>query len=68
MGKRKTYVLADVCNAIALLRPGAQFRLDCNHITFFDDPRPIPTWDEVMEVMQKINDFEDTIPCIELEE
>jgi hypothetical protein len=64
---KKTYVLTGVGTAISLLRPGAQFCLENTNFIEWNDPRPAPTWEEIMETLTKIREFEDTIPSIELE-
>lgn len=63
---RKTYVITGADTAISLLRPGASYQLSGPNFTIWDDPRPIPSWDEIEETMYKIKSFEDSIPCIDL--
>lgn len=61
---KKIYAITGVNTAISLLRPGAQFCLSNTEFIEWNDPRPAPTWDEIMETVVKIKDFEDTIPSI----
>lgn len=63
---RTTYVITGVNTAISLLRPGAQFCLSNKDFIEWNDPRPAPSWEEIMETVKKIKEFEDNIPCIEL--
>lgn len=65
--KRKTYVLSDVATAISLLRPGAQWRLGNTSFSEWNDPRPAPEWEEILETIKKIQKFEESIECIEPE-
>jgi hypothetical protein len=65
---RTTYTLFCLHNAISLLRPGALYTLNNTEFVEWNDPRPIPTWEEISETLQKIKDFEDGIECIELEQ
>lgn len=64
---KKTYALVGVNTAIFLLRPGAQFCLSNTEFIEWNDSRPAPTWDEIMETVLKIKEFEDTIPSIDLD-
>lgn len=63
---KKTYVLMGVHTAISLLRPQAKYCLSNTEFIEWDDPRPMPTWDEISETLKRIKDFEDTISSIEL--
>lgn len=47
-----------------LLRPGAKWEISNTMITRWEDPRPCPTWEELMETMEKIKSFEDSINTI----
>lgn len=47
-----------------LLRPGAKWEISNTMITRWEDPRPCPTWEELMETMEKIKAFEDSINTI----
>jgi hypothetical protein len=51
-----------------LLRPGAKWEISNTMFTRWDDPRPCPTWEELMETMEKIKAFEDSINTIWLPE
>ena len=47
-----------------LLRPGAKWEISNRIITRWDDPRPIPSWEEIDATMEKIKAFEDSINTI----
>ena len=64
----KTYLLLGVDTAMHLLRPGAKWEISDTVFTRWDDSRPCPTWDEVVETIQKIKAFEDTIDTVWLPE
>jgi hypothetical protein len=64
----KTYRLYGVDIAIALLRPNARYQISNNTFSQWDDPRPCPSWDEVVDTLEKIKAFEDSINTIYLEE
>lgn len=64
---RKTYVITSFETAIALLRPGAMYQLSGANFSQWNDPRPMPSLQEIQDTMYKIKEFEDRIPCIELE-
>ena len=51
-----------------LLRPGAKWEISNTMITRWEDPRPCPTWEELMDTMEKIKAFEDSINTIYTEE
>ena len=65
---RSTYTLLCVHNAISLLRPGALYALSNTEFIGWNDPRPVPTWEEISETLKKLKEFEDSIECIELTE
>jgi hypothetical protein len=50
-------------SALALLRPGAKWKLDHGKL-IWEDPRPMPTLDEISNVINKIRDFEESIDYI----
>jgi hypothetical protein len=54
--------------AMQLLRPGAKWEISGTTFTRWDDPRPCPSWEEVQWVMDKIREFEDSIPTVWLPE
>ena len=54
--------------AMNLLRPGAKWEISNTVFTRWEDPRPCPSWDEVVWVMDKIREFEDSIPTVWLPE
>ena len=62
--QEKIYRLYGVNTAMHLLRPGAKWEISNTSFTRWEDDRPQPTWKEVEETMQKIKDFEDSIPTI----
>jgi hypothetical protein len=65
----KTYQLLGVDTAIHLLRPGAKWEWTGGlGFTRWDDPRPQPSVEEVMETIEKIKAFEDSINTILLPE
>lgn len=61
---KKTYMLYGIDTAMHLLRPGAKWEISNTMFTRWDDPRPCPTMEEVMETMEKIKAFEDSINTI----
>jgi hypothetical protein len=64
----KIYRLYGIDTAMHLLRPGAKWEISNSVITKWDDPRPQPSMEEVREVMDKIQAFEDSINTIWLPE
>jgi hypothetical protein len=65
----KTYQLLGIDTAIYLLRPGAKWEWTGGlGFTRWDDPRPQPTVEEVMDTIEKIKAFEDGINTILLPE
>lgn len=60
----KIYLLYGIDTAMHLLRPGAKWEISNTEITRWDDPRPCPTWEELVETMEKIKAFEDSINTI----
>ena len=61
---QKIYQLYGIDTAMHLLRPGAKWEISNTMITRWEDPRPCPTWEELMETMEKIKAFEDSINTI----
>lgn len=61
---KKTYMLYGIDTAMHLLRPGAKWEISNTMFTRWEDPRPCPTMEEVMETMEKIKAFEDSIKTI----
>jgi len=47
-----------------LLRPNSKWEISNRTITRWDDDRPCPTWAEIDATMEKIKEFEDSIPTI----
>ena len=64
----KIYQLYGIDSAMHLLRPGAKWEISNSHFTRWEDPRPCPTWQEVLDTMEKIKVFEDSINTIWLPE
>lgn len=65
----KTYQLMGIDTAVHLLRPGAKWEWTGGvGFTRWDDPRPKPSVEEVMETIEKIKAFEDSINTILLPE
>ena len=64
----KIYRLWGIDVAMNLLRPNAKWEISNNMFTRWDDPRPCPSIEEVYWVMDKIKEFEDSIPTIWLPE
>ena len=68
MSDTKIYQLYGIDTAMHLLRPGAKWEISNTMFTRWEDPRPCPSWDEVVWVMDKIREFEDSIPTVWLPE
>jgi hypothetical protein len=66
--KLKTYQLVGIDVAMHLLRPGAKWEITNSYFSRWDDPRPCPSWQEVMDTVEKIKAFEDSINTILLPE
>jgi len=64
----KLYQLYGIDTAMHLLRPGAKWEISNTMFTRWEDPRPCPTMEEVIETMEKIKAFEDGINTIWTEE
>jgi hypothetical protein len=61
----KTYQLMGIDTAMHLLRPGAKWEWTGGlGFTRWDDPRPKPSVEEVMETIEKIKAFEDSINTV----
>jgi hypothetical protein len=65
---KKIYRFYGVDVAMQMLRPGAKWEINNNVFTRWDDPRPCPSMEEVNWVMEKIKEFEESIPTIWLPE
>jgi len=62
-------MIMGIDTAVHLLRPGAKWEWTGGvGFTRWDDPRPKPSVEEVMETIEKIRAFEDTINTILLPE
>ena len=68
MSQTKIYRLFGINTAMELLRPGAKWEISNRMITRWDDPRPIPSWEEIDATMEKIKAFEESINTIWLPE
>ena len=64
----KLYQLYGIDTAMHLLRPGAKWEISNTTFTRWEDPRPCPTMEEVLETMEKIKAFEDSINTVWTEE
>lgn len=64
----KLYRLYGIDMAMQLLRPDAKWEISNNVFTRWEDPRPCPSIEEVYWVMDKIREFEDSIPTVWLPE
>jgi len=65
----KAYQLVGIDVAMHLLRPGAKWEITGGiGFTQWDDPRPQPSMQEVMETVEKIKAFEESINTILLPE
>jgi hypothetical protein len=65
----KAYQLMGIDTAMHLLRPGAKWEITGGvGFTRWEDPRPQPSMEEVMETIEKIKAFEDSINTILLPE
>lgn len=66
--ENKIYRFYGIDSAMHLLRPGAKWEISNSHFSRWEDPRPCPTWQEVMDTMEKIKAFEDSIDTVWLPE
>jgi hypothetical protein len=66
--ENKIYQLYGIDTAMHLLRPGAKWEISNTTFTRWEDPRPCPSMEEVLETMEKIKAFEDSINTIWTEE
>jgi hypothetical protein len=64
----KIYRFYGIDVAMQMLRPGAKWEISNGVFTRWEDPRPCPSIEEVYWVMDKIKEFEDSIPTIYLPE
>jgi hypothetical protein len=65
---KKIYRFYGIDVAMQMLRPGAKWEISNNVFTRWDDSRPCPSMEEVYWVMEKIKEFEESIPTIWLPE
>ena len=68
MSDAKVFRLYGINTAMELLRPGAKWEISTRIITRWDDPRPIPSWEERDATMERIKAFEESINTIWLPE
>jgi len=64
----KIYRFFGIDVAMHMLRPGAKWEISNNVFTRWEDSRPCPSIEEVYWVMDKIKEFEESIPTIYLPE
>jgi hypothetical protein len=64
----KIYRFYGIDVAMHMLRPGAKWEISNGVFTRWEDPRPCPSIEEVYWVMDKIKEFEESIPTIYLPE
>ena len=64
----QVYRLMGIDTAMHLLRPGASWEVTNNTFTRWEDPRPCPSIEEVYWVIEKIKEFEDSIPTVYTDE
>jgi hypothetical protein len=64
----KIYRFWGIDVAMECLRPGAKWEISNGVFTRWEDPRPCPSIEEVYWMMDKIKEFEDSIPTIWLPE
>ena len=65
----KKYMILGINSAVSLLRPGAKWEWTGGvGFTRWEDPRSQPSQEEVMETIEKIKAFEDSINTIWLPE
>jgi len=64
---KRTYTITGVHTAINLLRPQAEYALSNTEFIIWKDPRPAPSFEEIQDTINKIREFEDSIPSVELD-
>ena len=68
MSDKKILRFYGIDTAMTMLRPNAKWEITNNVITRWDDPRPKPSMEEIYWVMEKIKEFEESIPTMWLPE
>ena len=68
MSHVQIYRLYGIDTAMHLLRPGAKWEISNTMFTRWDDPRTCTTWVELMDSLEMIKAFEDSINTICLPE
>jgi len=64
----KIYRFYGIDVAMQMLRPGAKWEISNGVFTRWEDSRPCPSIEEVYWVMDRIKEFEESIPTIYLPE
>lgn len=64
----KIYRLYGLDSAMHFLRPGAKWEITNSKFSKWEDPRPCPEWQEVLETMEKLKALEDSINTVWLPE
>ncbi len=64
----KIYRFYGIDVAMQMLRPGAKWEISNGVFTRWEDSRPCPSIEEVYWVMDRIKEFEESIPTIWLPE
>lgn len=59
---------ASIDIAMQFLRPSAKYQLEGTKFTIWADPRPVPSWEEVLQTMESIRQFESSLNTIYLED
>ena len=60
----KILQLYGIDTAMQLLRPNAKWQISNRTFTLWEDPRTLPTWEEIDATMEKIKAFEESINTI----
>lgn len=63
----KIYRFYGLKTAIDLLRPNAKYETDGTKFLKWNDDRPCPSWEEVMETLDKLKTLEDSIKTVWLD-
>jgi hypothetical protein len=57
----RIYQLYGLNSAMQLLRPGAKWEINNGTFTRWDDERHPPSWEEILETMNKLKALEDSV-------
>jgi len=60
----RIYQLYGLSSAMHLLRPGAKWEISNGTFTRWDDERHPPSWDEIVETMNKLKALEDSVHTV----